>query len=448
MDIRLREIVGKPAGTYFIVTDNSTITDIEETSNLRLIFISSPKGAVNTIFIFQKGDVAGFNTIFGKSSRKQEKRGNYSLKTAEQMLQGGPVAIMNLRTFEDIDKVGVVGINPNTTIVESKEIPYTQCFNTNNLWTIKPKQIIKGLTTEHLLNFANVGDGDSSIFAVKSKTLYSKQTSEGNLTLSGCTLEIDEYPGLNFETMLKDTFVDIYIFNNTFDPATVGTNKYYGHLFNSEGTISNDDLFELSQIPEAGFNRIVTGSLIPNLKNELDEEISIDTVINTMFAETGIIAFINDDLLELEDEETIDMDGSSYYDETGKMKEDISKNMLSHVLPDNLKKKSVNALSVPTYNEITNYLVNEVEIKKTNNVIEYVVDKVKISDEADEANKFVTAMELGIRVGDKIKGTDGSVVEVVGIEILESDVPVGKEPDPVPPLTDPDGEGEPEDPLV
>lgn len=424
MDIRLREIVGKSAGTYFIVTDNSTITDIEETSNLRLVFISSPKGAVNTIFIFQKGDVAGFNTIFGKSSRKQEKRGNYSLKTAEQMLQGGPVAVMNLRAFEDIDKVGVVGINPNTTVVEAKELPYTQCFNTNNLWTIKPKQIIKGLTTGHLLNFANVGDSDSAIFCVKSKSTYSKQTSEGNLTLAGCSLEIDEYPGLNFETMLKDTFVDVYIFNNNFAPATVGTNKYYGHLFDSEGNISVNDIFELSQIPEAGFNRIITGSLIPNLKNELDEEISIDTVMNSSFAETGIIGFINDDLLEMEDEETIDMDGSSYYDAAGKMKEDISKNMLSHVLPDNLKKTVVNAASKPTGKEIDDYLAAEETIKTTNNIINYSVDLVPISDDANETNKFITAMELGIRVGDKIKGTDGSVVEVVAMEILESDVPV------------------------
>ena len=348
MDIRLREIVGKPAGTYFIVTDNSTITDIEETSNLRLIFISSPKGAVNTIFIFQKGDVAGLQTIFGKSSRKQEKRGNYSLKTAEQMIQGGPIAVMNLRSFEDIDKVGVVGINPNTTVVESKEIPYTQCFNTNSLWTIKPKQIVGGLTTKHLVNFANVGDSDSAFFAVKSKSTYSKVTSEGNLTLRNCSMEIDEYPGLNFETMLKDTFVDVYIFNNTFDHATVGTNKYYGHLFDAEGNIKNDDLFELSQIPEAGFNRIITGSLIPNLKNELDEEISIDTVMNRLFAETGIICFINDDLLEMEDTETIDMDGSGYYDEDGNIKPDISKNMLSHVFPDVLKTKKVSVDVVPT----------------------------------------------------------------------------------------------------
>lgn len=424
MDIRLREIVGKPAGTYFIVTDNSTITDIEETSNLRLIFISSPKGAVNTIFIFQKGDVAGLQTIFGKSSRKQEKRGNYSLKTAEQMIQGGPIAVMNLRSFEDIDKVGVVGINPNTTVVESKEIPYTQCFNTNSLWTIKPKQIVGGLTTKHLVNFANVGDSDSAFFAVKSKSTYSKVTSEGNLTLRNCSMEIDEYPGLNFETMLKDTFVDVYIFNNTFDPATVGTNKYYGHLFDAEGNIKNDDLFELSQIPEAGFNRIITGSLIPNLKNELDEEISIDTVMNRLFAETGIICFINDDLLEMEDTETIDMDGSGYYDEDGNIKPDISKNMLSHVFPDVIKTKKVSVDVVPTAAEIDDYLANADKIKSENNLIDYTVDKVAINGEADETTKFITAMELGIRVGDKIKGTDGSVVEVVGIEILESDAPV------------------------
>ena len=86
MDILLRQIAGKPAGTYFITRDNSGVEEIENENKLRLIFINSPKGPVNCVITFAKGDVAGFNTIFGKSSRILEKRGNYSLKTAEQML--------------------------------------------------------------------------------------------------------------------------------------------------------------------------------------------------------------------------------------------------------------------------------------------------------------------------------------------------------------------------
>lgn len=406
MDIRLRQIAGKPAGTYFIVRDNSASEEIISESKIRLIFINSQKGPVNCIINFAKGDKTGFETVYGKTSRILEKKGNYSLKTALEMLDAGPIAVMNLRKFEDIDKVGAAGINPNTIIVEEKEIPYTACFNTNNLWAISPSQICDKLTQKSLLNFANIGNSDVSIFVVVSK-LYANLTSEGNESLKNCSLIIDEYPGLNFESLLKDSFVDVYVFNNTFDPTTVGTNKYYGHLFNSKGEIDLTNIDELAAISEAGFSRVVTGSLIPNLKNELDEDVSIDILLNQLFSETGLIAFINDDLLEQETPDLIDFDGGSYRKEDGTLKEDVSPYMLSHVVPEIISKSTIN---FPLKSE------DDLNVVEAMNMI-YGTEKVA-------ENEFIGAMEQGLRVGDKIKGLNGNVVEIVGIEILENDVPI------------------------
>lgn len=403
MDVRLQEIASKAAGTYFIVTDKSATVTQTAASKLRLFPINVEKGVTNTIVVFAKGDKTGFQAIFGKTSRIVEKRGNFSIQSCLDALDAGPIAVINLRKFEDIDLIGICGVDSNPTIVEAKTTPYADVFNTNSLWTIKPKNIVNELTDQHVLNFANVGNKDVSIFVVVSKNA-SELTNQSELSLANCTLEIDEYPGLDFEMLLKNTFVDIYVFNNTFAAPTVSTNKYYGHLFDVDGNIDLDNLFELSQIPESGFSRVVTGSLIPNLVNETDTMISIDAKMNSFYAETGIIAFINDEVLEEADKQLIDFDGGSYYGVDGEIIPDQSPYMLSHVVPEILTETEVPyppmAVDIA---EVTTDLVN--------------MATVKISD-----TEFIAVLETGIKAGDKFVGVNGSPVDVVGIEVLESGV--------------------------
>ena len=404
MDVRLQEIASKAAGTYFIVTDKSGTTEVTAASKLRLFPINVEKGVTNTIVVFAKGDKTGFQAIFGKPSRIVEKRGNFSIQSCLDALDAGPIAVINLRKFEDIDTIGVCGIDSNPTIVESTTAPYADVFNTNSLWTIKPKNIVNELTDQHVLNFANVGNKDVSIFVVVSKNA-AELTNQSELSLANCSLEIDEYPGLNFEMLLKNTFVDIYVFNNTFTAPTVSTNKYYGHLFDVDGNIDLEDLFALSQIPESGFSRIVTGSLIPNLVNETSTMISIDAKMNSLYAETGIIAFINDEVLEEDNDQLIDFDGSGYRDEDGALIPGDSKLMLSHILPDVLTE------TVIPYPPLATDIVTPAATDLV------VMDTIKVSD-----TEFIAVLETGIQAGDKFVGINGSTVDVVGIEILESGV--------------------------
>lgn len=408
MNSKLREIASGSAGTYFIVTVNNGTETIETPSKLRLFFINTEKGPVNTMVIFQKGDETGFTSIFGKSSRIQEKRGNYSISSCIEGLRSGPIAVINLRKFEDIDTIGVVGINANNAgdpIEGKKNIPYTGVFNVNSFWTIKPSSICDQLTTNQLLNFANIGNADASIFVVVSTDRYKNLTSEGNLSLANCSLEIDEYPGLDFEMQLKNTFVDVYVFNQTFD-ITSSTNKYYGHLFDNDGNIAMEDLAELTTISEAGFNRIVTGSMIPMLKNESDEDISIDTILNSVFAETGIIGYINDDMLELDNKNTLDTDCSTFFNPDGTKKITGSTTMLSHVMPDTISVMDIDYPPLPQ--EVIPITANKINF-----------ETVRISD-----TEFVAVLEQGVKVGDTFIGVNGATVEVQGIEILQEGAPV------------------------
>lgn len=304
MRFELREIASKAAGTYFIVTDNSSVPEIEQTSNLRLFFINSENGPVNTAVFFKQGSTAGFEKIFGKRNRKQEKQGNYSIKSCLEALKTSSIFVINLRKFEDkTDKSDIFGLSASNSEQETKSVPYTSLFNKDGLWKQESENIIDSLTKKHYLNFGNIGSNNISIFVtVAKKSEYETLTSEGDKTLSQTKLEIDEYPALVADDSLKvkDTMVTVWVFDNQFDTATVTTNRYYGNLFNSAGLISTDDLERLSRIPESGFNTKLTGSLIPNLKSEFGDDISINDVVNTKYGSTGLICSINTDLLELE----------------------------------------------------------------------------------------------------------------------------------------------------
>lgn len=409
MDIRLREIAGKAAGTYFIVTDNSAVTEIEETSKLRLFFINSEKGPVNTIVVFKKGDTAGLQSIFGKRLRKKEKQGNYSIKGCLDALSAGPIAVMNLRVFDNNDSTNVNGISPNKSVQETKVTPYTNLFNTNSLWTIKPKNIPGILKEENLLNIGNVGNSDVSYFVVVStKSNVDKLTSEGDKTLSQTTLEIDDYPALNADMLLYDTFVDVYVFNNVFDPLTVSTNRYYGHLFNETGLIDYDKIETLSMIPEAGYNRKITGSLLPNLKNEASESISIDVLMNSVFPETGLIALINDDVLENEDIDDLPVINTlfnGYYNENGELVDNGI--LLSHRLQPLTNIKTIDLDSI-----------SSLDIGQMNDK-NFVTYEGTIFPDVTQKNKVFGIYENGIRIGSRIDDETNQSFIVTGIEILE-----------------------------
>lgn len=416
MDLKLLEIAGKQAGIYFIVTDNSAVPAAITTSNLRLVPINSPKGPVNTVVVFQSGDTASFENVFGKSTRQMERKGNQSLKTALKCLEAGPVAVINLRSFDDEqDKTQIRAFSANSEKGETQLVPYTRLYNMNQLWTVTPKYMANLLTQKHLLNIGNIGTSDISVFIVVS-THVDSVTSEGDNTLGKTELEIEEYPALNPEMLLKDTFVDVYVFNNTFNVADVTTNKYYGQFFDTDGNVDLSRLEELTEIPEAGFNRRFTGSLIPNLKSESGESISIDTVINQAYSETGLVAFINDEVLESDDLKTIDFDGSTFYDEEGNRLESASETMLSHVAPAQIHKTFV---AFPPTSDMVKVIEDQEVIFET--------ERYQNNDGTLDETSFIGVFEQGVRVGDRIKGINSSVVEVTGIEIIESNVPA---PDP------------------
>jgi len=404
MDAKLSQILSKAAGTYFIVTDSSQVATIEAEPKMRLFFINTEKGQTNMLFKFAKGDTAGFISMFGRGTRLQEKRGNFSVSTCLEALTVGPICVINLRLFTTEDQTSIIGMNPNITIGDSATVEYSKLFNTNGFWNQQSKNIPKLFTepNKQLLNFGNVGNSNLTIITTVAKsTDVSLLTTEGEKSLANSILEIDEYPALDFNMLVKDTFVNVYVFNNIFG-VTANTNQYYGQLFGNDGTLDLANIEKLVAIPESGFQQKFTGSLIPNLISENSINISIDTLINQKNMSVGLISYVNDDLFEIDNKFLLDIKGYEFFEGTDTKIVETSDYMLSHVIPAELTK------STAIYPLVAS----------TDNVIPLATNLITYGCEKVNEYSFNGSFEQGLRIGDFIQGVDNKLVTISSIDII------------------------------
>lgn len=410
MDIRLQQIVSKAAGTYFIVTDASEVTAIEAENKLRLFFINTEKGGVNSLHTFSKGNKSGFTAIFGNGKRSTEIKGNFSISECLKALEAGPIAVVNLRKFTDVDTAGIFGLNPNIEPEDEKTTKYSNLFNTNSFWSPKASNMINILEQPTLLNIGNIGIDDLSIFVTKADyTDVDLLTEEGENTLASTALNIEEYPALDGEMLVKDTFVNVYVFKNKFNVPNINTNQYFGQYFDNNGNIDLANIDALSNVVESGFVKKFTGSLIPNLVSEKNVGISIDSVINSTFTVNGIICSINDELFEADNTKLLDMFGSEFHDNAGTKIADTSDYMLSHIAPVNLTTAAVV------------YPLTEA----SENVAPVAANVITYGCEFVDTKNFIGSFEQGLRVDDYIKGANGNPVKITAITIIDAAAVIG-----------------------
>ena len=407
LDIRLRQIVTKAAGIYFIVTDRSQVAAIEEELRLRICFLNTEDGPINSLVKFAQNDITGFNQVFGRTTRTKRKRGDFGHITCESMLTAGPIGVINLRAFDDERDLTQIGtINPNTKLpsqVSGNLVPYTSLFNRNGYWTPRPQNITQQYyQSTGYLNFGNIGVNDVSIFVVKSTDAeVSAVTREGNNNLINTSIEVDDLPGLNQNMLLKDTFVTVFLFNNTFINPT--SNNNYGYLFNIDGTITLENLRTLATIRDSGFIQSYIGSVIPSLVSETQSDLSIDKVMFRDFMITGIICDINSDLLETDlasGNGMIDLFGSDALILSGSFNNDIP-GFLSY-LPRVLTISSEFGIFPPS-------------TRDENVIIQSEYDMIPYEAEPISDTTFRQTVNQGLRIGDSVIGLDG-LVEIVNIE--------------------------------
>jgi len=401
MDPKLRKIITKEAGVYFIVTDSSQVSEVADDPKLRLYFINSESGPFNSLVKFAQGDTDSFTAVFGKSTRSLEKKGNFSHRVCLDSLSAGPIGVVNLRKFDDLrDVTNVATINPNTLMlsyVKEDSVPLTSLYNKNGFWSAKSGNITDKYFPTSYLNFGNVGNKDVSLFVTKSKsTEVLEKTNEGENTLEETELEIDEYPGLNWNALLKDTFVTVWVFNNTF--SDWATNSSYSYLFDVNGNLTQENLEKLSLLGASGFYGKYVGSVIPNLVNETGESISIDDILYQSHLLNGIICDINTDLLEsnLVNVGIIDLFGSATFTE---LSEGKFKLPLSYV--DKTLKEYNNGAPIP----LTPLTLTDIGVP----VVDTDTDTIIYESNKISSNKFSGLKENGVLIGDFVLGETGFV---------------------------------------
>lgn len=307
LDATLREIANSAAGVYSLVIDRTQRSAVPVQTTLRLIPINVPKGPVNALVYINKADYAGFESVFGQIKARDERKGNFSIRTVRHALENGPVVVMNLRKFDDEkDRAGILGGSSKCTDVNEliTDAPFKSLHNTDRLWFPDHNRLQDIAALEdNLVSFANVGSKKISFFVRKSE-------------ISGWDMTIREYFAsknqeapeyLNQNDLMKDTFLDVYIFETDFADNLVNmTNENYGYLFTENGLkavytengVEYDGLAQLSQIADAKFMKRYQGSLIPGLTDISNNVMDLIQLINADTVNTGLMMHFNEDLAD------------------------------------------------------------------------------------------------------------------------------------------------------
>jgi hypothetical protein len=471
MDIKLRQIISKSAGTYFIVTDNSQVPVIEEENRLRLVFINSKKGVYNVPVRFARGDINGFQSIFGKPKRALEVAGNFSHQTCIDALSAGSLAVVNLLniTDEKTSKTHIDFGDYSENDTKAVEVNYKDLFNSNAFWTLKSEGLVKdsGGGDVPLLTFGNAGTSQLSIFVtVALPAEVANLTEEGDKYLHETVLTFEEYKALvsegNEYLTVKDLFVTVWVFGTDLTVGT-STNPYYGHLFDSNGNIKYNSLEALSKITASGYITKYTGIAVPGMVNEVGDNISIDTLINDDYINVGLIAYLNASLLDSKTSlyRPYLLDGFTNFDATNlnikssNTATDAYKYLdyegtgyiFSHVLPDyvsmfepgaTIGKEITDAnkkkFSLPQ-TSVFSYLLADTEYKNVDNIDKNLFDDIFVDGYKQETlarlyeienipgkdKTYKTHGKFGIRQGDLLLDASGKYVRVTSYIRDESD---------------------------
>lgn len=287
-------------GVYLVTQDQSQLPAISAPTGARLLIGNSKQGPVGRPILIQ--DWTEFKSIFGDISRSEERKGDFSKRSAFYMLQVAPIYYLNLRAFDDDkDRAGRIDFSMSTEKDNgvAENVAYRSLFDRNQFWTINPEELIKPTNTDQLITFANVGTKKLTVIIRKSTTFNSTLTFEQWYANTGRTMPDYVYPN----DRVSDWFIDVFVFANDFsDSAKNIANANYGFLFTEHGvrkTYVNeigdtvDGLTALSRIAESGHIATFSGSLIPGFTDESNQSRDIVQTINASVDSVGVVAAYN-----------------------------------------------------------------------------------------------------------------------------------------------------------
>ena len=308
----------KASGVYTIEFDASERI-VVSTQTIRLIVGFSRKGPFNGPVFLR--DVSTSRKVFGSIDSFLEKRGSYFHRALETCLQTAPVFGLNLLPLNDtpVNEGGDAVDYRSFAISASEEngnktkALLSSFYNKERFWfpdesylqaTVDSKPANRG----RLLNFVNLGQEVQSVIIRKSDnaSLYNVTANDyygrGNVP---AYIQPNDY--------ISDYFIDVYVVKGDWTNLQLLTqDPLYSKYFDLRG-VKADKFFEFLSLDGITMTGSFSGTIIPDFIDNNGSNQSINVILNSAVALTGIFCDLNKDMFDDYDNSTykVDMVGNS-----------------------------------------------------------------------------------------------------------------------------------------
>lgn len=327
----------KSSGVYTVEIDQSQGLALPLTTG-RLIIGSSRKGPFNTVVLIN--DLRTLKAVYGEKDTQLEKQGSYFHRTIEVALREGPVFAMNvlpLDTDTDVaanqDKAFFTTFNTEASSNNEDSAPYqyplVEFFNRRKLWFAdddslnKSKNIALGddyilnpssfgsasIASNKILSFANTGNSNITVWVRKADVTGFEVTAREWYASFGDSVDFPNF--VSPDDFISDYFVEVIIVEGDWsNNIRLSKDALFSQFFDESGLIDSQVPGFLA-LPEVKAVARVTGCLIPDFVDQSGTNASIDTLVNRLFATTGLLCALDReklDLIDLEDTTFNDID--------------------------------------------------------------------------------------------------------------------------------------------
>jgi hypothetical protein len=303
----LLQFLNKPSGVYRLTRDNSQTNVSGAAPTTPLIIGFSKKGLFNTPVFCP--DTEFFVSIFGSGDRSLENQGSWFHRTALELLQVGPIIVLNLYNLKsdeptNINATSLTDQNYDLTEYRALSAGYTNAnqakqkqvltrlYNTTKFWFPDSKKLndFASLSqTDALISFVNLSQKPITILTRKASVSGFKVTA---LEWFGSN-DLPEF--VRGEDYIEDFFIDVIVLNGDFtDYATLATDPIYGTFFDAASGLKVAQLQNFLRLPQVSVAAIYTGIIIPDFVDKNGQNLYIQTVINDDTARTGLLCAINE----------------------------------------------------------------------------------------------------------------------------------------------------------
>jgi len=313
----------KASGVYTIEFDASERI-VVTTQTIRLVVGFSRKGPFNAPVFLR--DVATSRKVFGSVDYFLEKRGSFFHRAIETCLQTAPVFGLNLLPLNNIPvNEGGDAVDYRSFAIAANESNgnltralLSSFYNKERFWfpdeaylqaTVDSKPANRG----RLFNFVNLGQEVQSIIVRKSD----------NATLYNITA--DDYFGrgnvpsyIQPNDFLSDYFVDVYVVKGDWtNLLLLSQDPTYSKYFDLRG-IKAGNFFEFLSLDGVTMTGSFTGTIIPDFIDNNGSNQSIDVILNSAVALTGVFCNLNKEAFDDYDNSVykVDMVGNSLINTT------------------------------------------------------------------------------------------------------------------------------------